>query len=98
MQRLIYITIPGITSTIAVLLILRIGNLLRTGFEQVFLLYNPLVYSVADVLETYAYRNGILEGRFSYTTAMGLFQSIISVVLVLCSNRLSKKLTGSSIY
>lgn len=98
LQRLMYITLPGITSTIAVLLILRIGNLLKTGFEQIFLLYNPLVYDVADVLETYAYRNGILEGRFSYSTAMGLFQAIISVLLVLGANRMSKRITGNSIY
>ncbi len=61
-QRLWYITLPSISSTIAVLLILRTGNLMRAGFEQIYLLYNPMVYEVADVLETFAYRNGVMEG------------------------------------
>lgn len=98
LQRLLYITIPSIASTVAVLLILRIGNILKSGFEPIFLMYNPLVYDVADVLETYAYRYGILEGRFSYSTAMGLLQAVLSVILVLSANKLSNRISGHSIY
>jgi putative aldouronate transport system permease protein len=98
LQRILYITVPGITSTIAILLILRVGNLMRAGFEQIILLYNPMVYEVADVLETFAYRNGVLEGRYSYATALGLIQSVLSMVLVLSANRLSKKISGESLY
>ena len=98
LQRLLYITLPSISSTIAVLLILRTGNLMRAGFEQIYLLYNPMVYEVADVLETFAYRNGVMEGRISYATALGLLQSALSVVLVLSANKISRKISGQSLY
>lgn len=91
LQKIIYITIPGIMSTIVVLLILRMGSLLRNGFEQIFLLYNPLVYQVADVFETYTYRVGISEGRFSFASAVGIFQSVVGLVLIFTSNKLAKK-------
>ena len=91
MQRIRYITIPGIMSTIIVLLILRSGSILRNGFEQVFLLYSPLVYDVADVFETYTYRVGLQEGRFSYATAVGMFQSVIGLLMIWTTNRLSRK-------
>ncbi|AEE95923.1 ABC transporter permease [Mahella australiensis] len=91
MQRIRYITLPGIIGTITVLFILRMGSVLRNGFEQIFLLYNPLVYEVADVFETYTYRVGLLEGRFSYSTAVGIFQSVIGLILILTTNKLAKK-------
>ncbi|TVQ17059.1 MAG: sugar ABC transporter permease [Spirochaetaceae bacterium] len=89
--RIRHITMPGIMSTVVVLLILRMGHVLRNGFEQIFLLYSPLVYSVADVFETYTYRVGLLEGRFAFATAVGLFQSFIGLALILATNRLAKK-------
>jgi putative aldouronate transport system permease protein len=91
MQRIRYVTIPGIMSTIIVLLILRSGSILRNGFEQIFLMYSPLVYDVADVFETYTYRVGLREGRFSYATAVGMFQSIVGLILIWTTNRLSRK-------
>ena len=91
LQRVLYITIPGIMSTIVVLLILRSGSILRNGFEQIFLMYSPLVYDVADVFETYTYRVGLQEGRFSYATAVGMFQSIVGLILIWTTNALARK-------
>lgn len=97
-QRIVYITIPGITSTIIVLLVLRMGSILRNGFEQVFLLQTPMVYSVSDIFETYTYRVGILEGRYSYSTAVGLFQSVVGFVMIKLANCLSKRVNQSSLW
>jgi putative aldouronate transport system permease protein len=91
LQRIIHITLPSISSTIIVLLILRMGHVLRNGFEQIFLLYSPMVYQVADVFETYTYRIGISEGRVSFATAVGVFQSLVGLVLILLTNKLAKK-------
>lgn len=97
-QRIRYITIPGITTTIVVLLVMRMGSILRNGFEQVFLLQSPLVYSVSDIFETYTYRVGLLEGRFSYSTAVGLFQSVVGFIMISITNNLSKKINESSLW
>ena len=90
-QRILYITLPSITSTIVVLLILRTGQILNNGFEQIFLLYSPLVYDVADVFETFTYRTGLREGRFSFATAVGMFQSVVGLVLIYTTNFISRK-------
>lgn len=90
-QQVRYITIPCITGTIVVLLILRLGQILNAGFDQIFILYNPLVYQVSDILDTYVYRVGLTMGRFSIATAAGLFKSIIGIILILLSNWLVKK-------
>lgn len=92
------ITIPGIMPTIVVLLILKLGQLLNNGFEQIFLLYSPLVYDVADVFETYSYRIGLMEGVFSYATAIGLFQSVVGLILLYFSNKFSKRISENSIW
>ncbi|WP_143813051.1 sugar ABC transporter permease [Paenibacillus sp. XY044] len=97
-QLVWHITLPSIAGTIVVLLILRTGHILNVGFDQIFVLYNPLVYSVADVLETYVYRVGISMGRFSFATAAGMFQSVIGLVMLLITNRISKRLTGHGIW
>lgn len=91
MQRIWNITIPGIMNTVVVLLILRMGSVLRNGFEQIFLLYNPLVYDVADVFETFTYRIGLIDGRFSFATAVGIFQSVVGLILIYATNRIAKK-------
>ena len=91
LQHILYVTIPGIASTIVIILILRMGYILRNGFEQIFLLYNPIVMEVADVFETYTYSVGIREGRFSFATAVGLFQSLVGFTLILATNRFAKK-------
>ncbi|MCK9478567.1 MAG: ABC transporter permease subunit [Firmicutes bacterium] len=98
LQTILYITLPSIMSTIVVLLILRMGNILRNGFEQIFLLYNPMVYNVADVFETYSYRVGILEGRFSYSTAVGIFQSVVGLIFIMSSNYLSRKVNDAGLW
>ncbi len=97
-QRIWHITLPGIAPVITILFILRLGQLLTVGFEQVYILYSPMVYDVGDVIETFNYRQGILGGRFSYTTALGLFKSSIGFVLVIVSNRVLKKLTGHGLW
>lgn len=97
-QRIWYITLPGISRTIVVLLVLRMGSILRNGFEQIFLLYNSLVYPVADVLETYSYRTGLLEGRYSYATAVSLFQSVVGFVMIVAANAVSRRINDSSLW
>lgn len=97
-QRIWHITLPGIAPVITILFILRLGQLLTVGFEQVYILYSPMVYDVGDVIETFNYRQGILGGRFSYTTALGLFKSSIGFVLVIISNWVLKKLTGYGLW
>lgn len=89
-QRMRYITLPCISSTITVLLILKIGSILDAGFDQVFMLYNPAVYDVADILDTYVYRIGMSQGNFALATAAGLFKSVVGLVLVIVANRLVK--------
>ncbi len=97
-QRIFHITLPGIAPVITILFILRLGQLLTVGFEQVYILYSPMVYDVGDVIETFNYRQGILGGRFAYTTALGLFKSTIGFILVLFSNWGLKKLTEHGLW
>lgn len=91
-KQLIHITLPSLSGTIVILFVLRLGSVLDVGFEQIFVLYNPLVYHVADVIETYVYRTGITQGEFSFTTAVGLFKSVISFILVVAANQAAKKM------
>lgn len=98
LQQIRSITIPGILPTVVILLILRLGSILEVGFEQVFILYNPSVYDVADVLETFIYRTGILHARFDYATAAGLFLSVVGFVMILTSNWISRRLNQQAIF
>jgi putative aldouronate transport system permease protein len=98
LQRIWHISIPGITSTIVVVTLLRLGNVLDAGFQQIFILYSLPVYSVGDIIDTWVYRQGILEFQFSLATAVGLFKGVIGLILVLTSNKLMKRFTGSGIY
>lgn len=93
-----HITLPGIRPTMIVLLILNIGTFMAVGFEKVLLLYNPLTYPTADVIATYLYRVGISGGNFSYAAAIGLFEAIIGLVLILSANTLSRRLVGTSLW
>jgi ABC-type polysaccharide transport system, permease component len=97
-QKLIYITLPGIRNTIILLFILKIGSMLDYGFEQIFIMYNPTVYDVGDVLSTYIYRIGLQDARFSLTTAIGFFQSFIGLILIWSANRMAKKYSDVSIW
>ena len=89
-QRILHITIPCITSTIIVLLIMKLGTILSAGFDQIYMLSNSAVIDVADILDTYVYRMGMAQGRFGLATAAGLFKSVICLVLVLITNRVVK--------
>lgn len=93
-----HITLPGISATIIILLILRIGNLLNVGFEKIILLYNPITYEVADVISTFVYRRGLLEFNFGYSAAVGLFNSIINFTLLVIANTMSKRFSGSGLW
>ncbi|UOE43459.1 ABC transporter permease [Agromyces larvae] len=93
-----HVTLPGIAPTIVVLLILNIGSFLSVSFEKVLLLQNPLVYSTGDVIATYLYRVGIGSGSFSYATAIGLFEAVIGLVLVMTANAISRRVTGASLW
>lgn len=91
-QRAIYITLPAISNIVVIMLILAVGKLLDAGFEQILLLYSPSVYSVGDIIDTYVYREGIQNLQYSYTTAVGLFKSVLSLILVGGTNWFSKKM------
>ncbi|WP_261306330.1 ABC transporter permease [Paenibacillus andongensis] len=92
------ITIPGIMPTIMIMFILRMGNLLNVGFEKIILLYNPATYDTADVISSFVYRKGLLEFGWSYSSAVGLFNSLINLILLLSANKLSKKFSESSLW
>ncbi|WP_309119005.1 ABC transporter permease subunit [Paenibacillus sp.] len=97
-QLIRYITLPSIASTIVVLLILRTGYILQAGFDQVYILYNPIVYSVADILDTYVYRTGLTMGRFPYATAAGLFQSLVGLLLLAFANGSARRISGQGLW
>ncbi|MGM7670737.1 ABC transporter permease [Microbacterium sp. A93] len=97
-QQTWHITLPGIRPTMMVLLILNIGSFMAVGFEKVLLLQNPLIYSTADVISTYLYRVGIQSAQFSYAAAIGLFEALIGLVLVLGANFISRRLVGTSLW
>lgn len=90
LQKIMHISIPSIAPIIVIMLILDLGKVLDQGFEQVLLLYSPAVYSVGDIIDTYVYREGILNVNYSYSTAVGLFKSLVSLTLILTSNRIVK--------
>lgn len=90
--------LPSIKPTIILLLIMSLGNLLNVGFEKVYLLYTPAIYETADVIQTYVYRQGIVNQNYAYATAVGLFNSVVTFVIVFLSNRLSRKLTDTSVW
>ena len=93
-----HITLPGISSTIIIMLILRIGSLLSVGFEKIILLYSPSTYETADVISSYVYRKGLVEFNYSYSTAVGLFNSVVSLILILAANTLSRKYSETSLF
>lgn len=97
-RQVFSVTIPSILPTIMVLLLLRIGNIMDLGFEQVYSLLNPLVRETGEVIDTYVYRIGLQNAQFSYTTAIGLFKSVVGFVMLVGANYLSRRLTGNSIF
>lgn len=98
LRQLWHITLPAIRSTIIILLILRLGNFLDTGFEQIFLMLNAMNREVGEVFDTYVYSVGISQGQYSFSTAVGLFKSLIGLVLVVVANHLAKRSGEEGIY
>lgn len=96
--KIIHITIPGIMPIIVLLLIFRLGAILNAGFEQVLMFYSPLVYDVGDIIDTYVYRQGLQSADYSYATAVGLFNSVVSLIMVIAANRLAKKVGQQGIW
>lgn len=97
-RRLIHITLPGILPTIMVLLVLRLGTLLNVGYQTIILLYQPATYETADVINTYVFRSGLTEGKYDLAAAVGLMNSIVSLVLVSISNYVSKRGTEYGVW
>ncbi|BFT72940.1 ABC transporter permease [Paenibacillus sp. P36] len=93
-----HVTLPAIRSVIIVLFILKLGHIMDVGFEQVFLMMNGAVSNVADVFETYAYRLGIQQGQFSFSTAVGLFKSVVGLILAIGANKLAKRFGEEGVY
>jgi putative aldouronate transport system permease protein len=98
MRQLWHITLPAIRSTIVILFILRLGSFLDTGFEQVFLMLNSTNREVGEVFDTYVYVNGVQQGQFSFSTAVGLFKSLVGLCLVLAANTAAKKIGEQGVY
>lgn len=97
-RQLFTVTLPAIAPTITVMFILRLGSLMTVGFEKIILLYNPLTYDVADVISSYVYRRGLQEFNYSYSTAVGLFNSVINMILLITANAINKKINDSSLW
>lgn len=97
-RQLFHVTFPGLLPTIIIMLILRCGAIMNVNFEKVLLLYSPSTYSTADIISTYVYRMGIIKQKIGFSTAVGLFNSVISLILVLGVNKLSKMYTETSMF
>jgi len=97
-RKMWHITLPAIRNVIVILFILRMGSVLDVGFEQVYLMMNGAVSEVADVFDTYVFRNGVQQGQFSYSTAIGLFKSVVGIILVMIANKLAKRFGEEGVY
>ena len=98
LQQIVHITLPALSEIIAIMLILQIGKMFDDNFDQIFNLYSPSVYDVSDVFETYVYRNGIQQSKFSYSAAVGLVKSVLALVMNLFSNRARRKLGAQGLF
>lgn len=97
-KQLLHVTLPGIIPTIIIMLILRLGQVMNVGFEKIILLYNPMTYETADVISSFVYRKGLQEFSYSFSSAVGLFNSVINFGLVLSSNWISKKISQTGLW
>ena len=97
-RQLVHITLPGILSTVIIMFILRCGQLFNVGLDKILNLYNPATYEVADVIQSFVYRRGLLEMNFSYATAVGLFNSVINFTLLVTVNQISRKTQETSLF
>lgn len=98
LQRIWHISLPGILPVIVLVTLLRLGNILDAGFNQIFVLYSVPVYSVGDIIDTWVYRQGILQFQFSLATAVGLFKGVIGLILILTANRVAKRVAQQSLF
>jgi len=98
LQRIWYISLPGILPVIVLVTLLRLGHILEAGFNQIFVLYSVPVYSVGDIIDTWVFRQGVLQFQFSLATAVGFFKGAIGLILILVSNRIAKRWAQQSIY
>jgi putative aldouronate transport system permease protein len=98
LQQMRHITLPGIMATVVILLILRIGNMMTVGYEKILLMYNPVTYETADVISTYIYRQGVLQGDYSFSAAVGLFNSCINFALLVFANWFSRRVGETSLW
>lgn len=97
-KQTLHITLPSISSTIIIMLILKCGSLLAIGAEKIILIYNANIYETADVISTFVYRKGLQEFNYGYSTAVGMFNSVINFALILITNRLAKKFSDTSLF
>jgi putative aldouronate transport system permease protein len=97
-QQIIHVTLPSMMTMIIVISTLSLGNILDAGFDQIFNLYNPLVYSTGDIIDTYVYRSSLLNGQYGFGTAVGLFKSVISFLLIVIAYRAAYKFASYRIF
>lgn len=97
-KQMLHVTLPSITPTIVTMLILKIGNLMSLGYEKTLLLYNEATYEVADIISSYVYRQGLMNKEYSYASAVGIFNSVINITLVVLANKISKKVSETSLW
>ena len=97
-KQMIHVTLPGLLPTIMLITVMNLPNVLNAGFDQIFNLYNPLVYQTADIIDTYVYRVGLVQRQFSLGTAVGLLRSIVGIVLMLSANKIAQKITDYRIF
>ncbi|WP_314064537.1 ABC transporter permease subunit [uncultured Vagococcus sp.] len=98
LKQMLHITLPGILPTIILLATLNLGSVLNAGFDQVFNLYNPLVYKTGDIIDTYVYRMGLINMKYSFSAAIGLMKSVISFILIVTSYKLADKFAGYKLF
>ncbi len=97
-QQTIHVTLPGIANTVIIMLILRIGSIMSVGQEKTILLYNPQIYETADIISSFVYRKGLIEGDYGYSTAVGLFNSVVNFLLIITANYFSRKYSETSLF
>jgi putative aldouronate transport system permease protein len=97
-KRLLHVTLPGLATTVVIMLIIQIGSLLGTNLEKVLLLYSPSVYDVADVISSYVYRQGIVMAQLGYSAAVGLLNSVMNFIILIAANTTSRRLFGTSLF
>ena len=98
LQQILHVTLPAISEIIAIMLILQMGKILGDNFEQIYTMYSEAVYEIVDVFDTYIYRTGIVGSNFSYTSAITLFKSVVSLILILLTNKAAKKLGSEGLF